>query len=487
MLLYLIYCGQFNLLNMTKAILGRLIPIFLLSPLLGFDLQSQSNEKKWDINNPPLATKSFTLKTDEGTWMNLDVSLDGSKLVFDLLGDIFIMPMTGGRATALRSGLAYEVQPRFSPDGTKILFTSDAGGADNIWVMDVDGSNAEQLTSEKFRLLNNPSWHPNGNYFAARKHFTSTRSLGAGEIWLYHRSGGAGVQLTERKNDQQDVNEPFFSPDGRYIYFSEDMYPGGFFQYNKDPNNQIFIIRRYDTKNSKTENIIGGSGSAFRPTPSNDGKYLAYIRRDRTKTQLVIHQLETGEEYSLYSELSKDQQEAWTIFGIYTGFSWTPDDKDILIWAKGKIRKINVASKIASIVPFDVEVEHKIVHPLQSKQICFEDTVKIHAIRNCITSPDGKIIVFNAAGYLYKMKLPDGQAERLTKGDHFEYEPSFSSDGKELVFVSWDDDEMGRIHKMNLVKGSTTVLSTERGIYRNPSIPLMANGLFIAKNQATNT
>jgi len=433
------------------------------------NLISQTKEPVWDVNKPDLPIKKFTLNATEGTWMNLDVSLDGKQIVFDLLGDIFVIPIAGGKAKALRTGLAYEVQPRFSPDGKKILFTSDAGGADNIWSMNSDGSGATQITKESFRLLNNPYWHPNGEYFVARKHFTSTRSLGAGEIWLYHHSGGAGVQLTERKNDQQDVNEPSFSPDGRYVYFSEDVYPGGVFQYNKDPNNQIFIIKRYDTQSAKVENLIGGSGSAFRPTPSRNGQQLAYVRRDRTKTQLIVHNLITGEEKIIYDELSKDQQEAWTIFGIYTGFSWTADEKNIVIWSKGKIRKINVDNGQDDNIPFEVEVEHQIVEPLQSSQNCFEDTVRIHAIRQCQTSPDGKFLVFNAAGYLYKMNLPKGTPERLTTGNDFEFEPSFSKDGKELVYVSWDDDELGKIVKMDLVKKTSISLIATKGIYRTPS------------------
>src|SRR5690606_37540917 len=127
-------------------------------------------------------------------------------------------------------------------DGKKILFTSDAGGGDNIWVMNADGSDAKAITKETFRLLNNAVWSPDGQYIFARKHFSSSRSLGAGEIWMYHITGGAGFQLTKRKNDQQDVNEPSVSPDGKYVYYSEDVYPGAFFQYNKDPNSQIYVV-----------------------------------------------------------------------------------------------------------------------------------------------------------------------------------------------------------------------------------------------------
>ncbi|HAA11510.1 MAG TPA: amidohydrolase, partial [Cytophagales bacterium] len=221
----------------------RIALALLLVGCMGSAAMAQDD---WDVNVPDFPSKDVTITVSEGTWMSLDVSPDGQTVVFDLLGDIYTMPIGGGEATLIRGGHPWEVQPRFSPDGSQIAFTSDAGGGDNIWVMDTDGENAKQITKESFRLLNNAVWTPDGQFVIARKHFTSGRSLGAGEIWQYHITGGSGIQLTERKNDQQDVNEPAVSPDGRYVYFSEDFYPGGFFQYNKDPNSQIYAIRRYD-------------------------------------------------------------------------------------------------------------------------------------------------------------------------------------------------------------------------------------------------
>src|SRR5574343_112827 len=196
--------------------------LFLLAVIYG-TINSLAQDKKtatkWDVNNPEGPYKQVQFSVNEGIWMNLYLSPDGRDIVFDLLGDIYIIPASGGKATVLRSGHAFEVQPRFSPDGSKILFTSDAGGGDNIWIMNRDGSNAKQITKENFRLLNNATWTPDGQYIVARKHFTSGRSLGAGEMWMYHITGGSGLQLTARKNDQQDVNEPVVSPDGRYVYF----------------------------------------------------------------------------------------------------------------------------------------------------------------------------------------------------------------------------------------------------------------------------
>ncbi|NND52472.1 MAG: amidohydrolase family protein [Flavobacteriaceae bacterium] len=463
-----------------------ILTLFLVSSI---HIYAQDKDKaKWDVSNPEgdWNFKEVDLSTTEGTWMNLDVSPDGKQIVFDLLGDIYIMDSNGGKAKALRSGLPFEIQPRFSPDGKSISFTSDAGGGDNIWTMNTDGSNAKQRTKENFRLLNNAVWSADGNYLIARKHFSSTRSLGAGEMWMYHLSTEGGLQITKRKNDQQDVNEPNISPDGKYLYYSEDIYPGGFFQYNKDPNKQIYVINRYDFETGKTDRITGGPGGAARPQVSRDGKKLAFIKRVRTKTVLYIHDLETGEEWPVFDQLNKDQQEAWAIFGVYPNFSWTPNDEDIIIWSKGKIEKVNVNSLQVSEIPFQVNNKIKIAKAIEFDTPVAPDTFDAKVIRHAKTSPNGKQIVFNALGYLYTMNLPNGTPRRLTQGNDFEFEPAYSPDGNHIVYVTWNDKNLGAIHKISTNGGASTKLSVEKGIYRNPSYSNNGNYIVYRKEGGNN-
>lgn len=437
-------------------------------------LSTIAQNKDWDVSNPEgdWGFKEMPLNTDEGTWMNLDVSPDGSQLVFDLLGDIYIMSSSGGEATALRSGLPFEVQPRFSPDGKQISFTSDAGGGDNIWVMNVDGSEARQVTKESFRLLNNATWSPDGNYLVARKHYTSGRSLGAGEMWMYHKTGGSGLQLVKKNNDQQDINEPNISPDGKYLYYCEEVFPGGYFQYNRDPNKQNYRVRQYEFETGEVTTVTGGPGSASRPTVSHDGKHLAFIKRVRTKTVLYLHNMETGEEWPVYDQLNKDQQTAWAIFGTYPNFSWSPDDKQIYIWAKGKIHKVDIAKATAVEVPFKVNNTIKIAKTLRFKQDIDPDNFSAKVISQAVTSPDGKTLVFKALGSIYKKKLPGGKPVRLTNATDFELEPTFTPDGKSIVYAAWNDEKMGGIYKVALSgKNATPVkLTQEKGIYRSPSV-----------------
>ena len=97
---------------------------------------TNAERPKWDVNSPPgIRTRSIPINVDEGTWMNLDVSPDGRTIAFDLLGDLYTMPITGGRATRITSGLSYDQQPRFSPDGRQISFTTYTAGGVNILFM----------------------------------------------------------------------------------------------------------------------------------------------------------------------------------------------------------------------------------------------------------------------------------------------------------------------------------------------------------------
>tara|TARA_R110002072_G_scaffold23949_2_gene81976 strand:+ start:87258 stop:90554 length:3297 start_codon:yes stop_codon:yes gene_type:complete len=449
--------------------------LFVLLCTLNTYAQKKKNKKteetKWNVAQPgdDFKYKTHSFSTNEGTWMNLDVSPNGQTIVFDMLGDIYTIPITGGKAKILRKGIPFEVQPRFSPDGSKISFTSDAGGGDNIWVMNADGSDAKQVTKEDFRLLNNAVWMPDGDYLVARKHFTSGRSLGAGEMWQYHRTGGSGIQLTERKNDQQDVNEPFITSDGKYLYYSEDMYPGGFFQYNKDPNSQIYVIKRYSFEDGDTETITGGPGGAARPTVSPDGKKLAFVKRVREKSVLYMRDLDTGEEWPIYDGLNKDQQEAWAIFGVYPNFDWMPNNKEIVFWSGGKIQKIDTESLAITNIPFTADVNIDIAETVHFNNPIEKESFTPKVIRHAVTSPNGNFLIFNALGQLWKKDLPNGTPTRLTNGTDFEFEPAFSPDGNNIVFVSWNDLEKGAIFKVPATGGTPQKLTSEKGIYRTPS------------------
>ena len=270
------------------------------------------------------ATEQVRFSVQESTWLNIDVSPDGEHLVFDLLGDLYLLPVEGGEAVRLTTTTAQEVQPQFSPDGQTLAFISDENGGNNIHLMSLASLERRALTEETFRLLSNPRWHPSGTGIVARKHFTGTRSLGSCEMWLYHLEGGTGVALTDKRNDQQDENDPVYSPDGRYLFYSQDATSGPYFRYNKNPYEGIYVTRRLDLTTGENIALLGGPGGAVRPEPSPDGRYLAYVKRIQTETALMLYDRQTGRHELLSSELDHDQQEVWAVFGLYPNFAWTP-------------------------------------------------------------------------------------------------------------------------------------------------------------------
>jgi dipeptidyl aminopeptidase/acylaminoacyl peptidase len=277
------------------------------------------------------------------------------------------------------------------------------------------------VTKEDFRLLNSPAWTPDSEFIVARKHFSSTRSLGAGEMWLYHRAGGEGVQLTKRPNEQKDAGEPSVSPDGRYVYFSQDTTPGIVFEYNKDSNKQIYVIQRLDRETGELEPYITGPGGSIRPTPSHDGKSIAFVRRIRGKSILHINDVASGKETPIYDDLERDMQEAWAIHGVYPAIAWTPDDSTIVFWAAGKIRKINVENKQVTQIPFHVKTTRKIQNALRFPVSVAPEEFDVRMLRWVQVSPNGNEVLYEALGHLYTRGLPDGSPKRVTKqNDHFE-------------------------------------------------------------------
>ncbi len=430
---------------------------------------SKKADDKWDITASHGPSKTIDIETDEGTWMSLDVSPDGKTIVFDLLGDIFLMPIEGGNAKIILGGPAFEAQPRFSPDGKHISFTSDRDGCDNIWICDTDGKNPKQITKEKDRQTNNAVWNPDGQYLIARKHYRNTRSLGAGEMWMYHISGGDGLQLTKRRNWQQNSADPGISPDGRYLYWDEDVSPGNAYDYNRDPYGVIYVINRLDREKGKTTRYISGNGGSVRPVVSPDGKYIAFVRRTRLKSALFLYNIATDEEWMIYDGLSRDAQETWAIFGLYPGFSWTPDGNHIIIWAKGKIMNVDVNKKTAEQIHFNVKTSQSVTEPLRFKQAVAPEQFDVKMLRWVTTSPDGKQVLYNALGHLYVKNLPDGKPDRLTSDEHFEYYPSYSADGKWITYISWTDADKGAVCKVRASGGKGQKLTKMKGTFTEPT------------------
>ena len=459
--------------NARRHVVLGVILAALALPQPGPLQAQQDKDKKWDVNADLGPVTKVSFDTSEGTWMNVDVSPDGKRIVFDLLGDIYTMSVDGSgtsAATRVTSGPAFDMQPRFSPDGRRIAIASDRDGLWNIWTIDATGKDAKQISRDRRWFVNSPTWSPDGEYIYARRHFVKERSLGAGEIWMYHASAASdGLQVTERVGWQKDNGEPDVSPDGRYLYYSKDVTPGQTFEYNKDPNGTIYAIMRRDLTTGRERRAVSVQGGSVAPQVSPDGKTLAYVRRVRLKSVLFLRDLESGRDRELFNRVDKDLQEAWAIHGLYPQYAWTPDGRSIVIWGEGKIWRVDATSGKASAVPFSARVEQTVNDAVRFPQKVSPDDWPVRMLRDVHVSPDGKSVVYSALGKLYVKGLPDGAPRRVTKDERLEFFPSFSRDGQWIVYTTWTDAEMGRVRVVRPDGAAGRDVVTQPGHYVEPS------------------
>ena len=456
----------------SYAVLLPLLCCLMVVPVFSADIDDEKEGDKWDVTQPQGELKTITIDTDESTWSNLSVSQDGKTIAFDMLGDIYTVSINGGEGKPLVHGFDWNMQPAYSPDGKSIAFISDRDGTSNLWVMDSDGSNPRQISTEKTALIHTPSWSPDGNYVAVTKGFMSSRSIPAGEIWMYHRSGGSGVMVTERAygpHTQKNMTDPAFSPDGKYLYYTDDVTSGRIWQYGKNATTELFNIMRHDLETGESSSYIGGAGGAIVPTPSPDGKYMAYLKREDTKTVLYLKDLKSGIDRRLSTEMERDHQETFGSEGNFAYFDWTPDGKHIVYWTAGKLHKLTIKNLDVTVIPIHIKIEKQVQRPPRYAVDVAPDTFTVKMIRWASMSPTSDSVVYQALGKLYVHDIKSGRVKRLTRqNDHDEFYPSFSRDGKSIAYTTWSDKGLGSVNVVSAAGGKGSIITTEPGIYVEP-------------------
>lgn len=409
---------------------------------------------------PLKAGREIQFNTKEGTWMSVDVSPDGKTIAFDLMGDIYTMPITGGKATQVTKGLAYETHPRYSPDGKKLLFTSDRSGADNIWIIDSEKQDTIQLTKTRVDDYVSAVWTPDGNYVIA------SRGRRLPRLWMFHADGGGGIQLNDAPGSLKTI-DPFISPDGKNIYYSQR---NGSWNYNALlPQYEIGV---YDREKGQSTTVTSRYGSAFTPTLSKDGQWMVYGSRWEDKTGLVLRNLKTGDEKWLAYPVQRDDQESIAPQGVLPGMAFTPDSRYLIASYGGRIWKLSVSGEAPQEIAFDADIKLEL-----GPRLYFNYDIKDTAyalssqIRDAVPSPDGSKLAFTSLNRLYVMDYPDGKPVRVTSNAFTEAMPAWSPDGKALVFVTWDEKDGGNLYKAVLNNGNNAVtkLTSESGFYMQPA------------------
>lgn len=449
--------------KMKIKLFTKLFFVLILLVATTIVAQEKVDEKK---DSTKVATKELPLEperklsfnTQQGTWMSLDVHPNGKEIIFDMMGDLYTIPISGGKATKITNGMAYDVHPRYSPNGNSIVFISDKSGSDNLWIRDLKTNEETQLTKDKNQKHFSADWSPDGDYILGVK---GRRNI---KPYLYHKDGGSGAKLISAPTNLK-VIDPAFGADGRLIYFSARR---NAWNYNAQlPQYQVMTFDRND---GSTETITSKYGSSFTPTLSKDGNWLVFGSRFEDKTGLILRNLKNGEEKWLAYPIQRDDQESMATLGVLPGMDFTPDSKNLITSYGGKIYSISLTTNKATEIPFNVDVNIELgprvsfKYPISDAKDAF-----VTQIRDAVPSPDGKMLAFTALNRLYVMDFPNGKPKRLTKNDFTEAQPAWSPDSKNLVFTTWKYGE-GHLYKVNVFgRAKIEKLTNESGFYTNPA------------------
>lgn len=392
-------------------------------------------------NLPLKATREVNITTDEVTWLAVDVSPADSTLVLEILGDLYTLPFHGGEATELTSGMAFDSQPVFSPDGSKVAFISDRGGKEDLWIINANGENPRNLSdASDDTLFASPSWSPKGDHVIVSK---SSWGLATYEVWAYHLNGGSGVRITSAnksvaRSSRHNALGAVYSPDGKYLYYARKF--GGFGYNLRLP---IWQVVRRELKNNYEDTMTGSSGGAFRPQLSGDGRYLAYGTRAEGQTGLRIRDLVTGDDRWFAFPVQRDDQESRFTRDVLPNYSFTPDNSEIVYTAKGKLWRKSVKdaleeqSNSAVEIPFSVNVSQKLGPRLYFPHRIGLAPVKARMIHDLELSPDARKFVFTAMADIYIYDLDSKELWRVKQVPGFVAQPTWSPDSEKISFVSW--------------------------------------------------
>ena len=464
---------------LTATVLAAVVPLLrvpthAMSPIphwvadTGRDTTKDTTKKNDEL--PLVPTRTITFDATQATWLSLDVAPDGRTIVFELLGDLYTMPIAGGTATRITSGPAFDSQPRYSPDGRKIVFLSDRSGAENIWICDADGTHPKAVTKGTNQLYASPEWTPDGNYIVASR--TSGVLGSVYELWLYHKDGGSGTAMLKvsvgglgsgRTSPSMNTLGAAFGSDPRYIWVARHR--GGFGYNLQYPLWQLAI---YDRQTGKLYTQTDLYGSALRPILSPDGKWLVYATRYDAETGLRLRDLATGDERWLVYPTTRDDQESRFTRDLMPGSAFTPDSKALITSYGGKLWRVEVPSGNATAIPFTAHVEQRLGPSVRFENHVDTGAVLVRQIRNASPSPDGRRLVFSALDRLYVMDLPGGAPRRLTSDTVHEQAPAWSPDGRWITYVTWTE-QGGYLAKVQADgRGTPVRLTPDPAFYDTP-------------------
>jgi Tol biopolymer transport system component len=397
-------------------------------------------------------TRTISFSTTEGSYMNVDVSPDGKYILFDLLGDIYCVSSSGGKAKQLTRGIALNLRPVWAPDGAMIAYISDRSGSFLLNVMDLKETYHTVLGNYKPPHESfyppmpdwNPVWSPDGRFIAFDK-----------KVYTLY-----GKELTA----------PFAIPNP--IRFTSD----GQWAYGLDSGK----LYRYNVKANTFSAISATLGEFKTGAISPDGRWWCFIADSNKKLCLFAQDLHSNEIHLLISSLiqidPRYRQEAPD-----PHFSFSPDSKALYIGYGGKIHRITLDKGANEVIPFLAQAKVDLGRLNKHTFPISYDSFSVKYIRFASTSPDGKRLAFSALAHIYVVDLPGGKPHQLVSQPFGQFQPAWSPDSRWIAYTTWCDTTGGFLWRAPASGGLPEQLTNIAAQYQAPNWSPDGNSIAVIK------
>ncbi len=374
------------------------------------------------------------------------LSPDGREIAFDFHGDIWICPAEGGVARRATEDPADERKPAWSPDGGSLAFASDRNGKRDLYVLDLRTRVARQLTFHSSHD-DAPAWSPDGKWIAFQSDRDSNLDLclndAVADVWRMPAGGGTATRVTRFRGEN-----PAWSPDGKWIAY--DRYASGY----SDGEHNIFLIAA-DGAGLPRELASGGEDSR-RPTWKGGALYFAHEAN--------------GIQFSRHHNVWRTAASGGALVqvtghrGDHVTWPTTSEKSDLLVYEYDfDLYAIDLRERAPKPRRLAVAIERAYEDPAHPRTFT-------SGFRAPAWSPSGKEIAFACRGGLWVAPVEGGEARALAGGPDENRDPSWSADGRRVVFCSNPWGGPGHVYATDAGGGLPVRVTRRAGDYRAPRL-----------------
>jgi Tol biopolymer transport system component len=380
----------------------------------------------------PSSTETIAIRTSEGTTLAFDLSPDGQSIVFDLLGQLWLVPAGGGAARAITDAVhdtAEDLDPSFSPDGRRVVFRGERNGRTGMWLLNLDSSGPRQLTqlSDPDGYEGNAAWSPDGRTIAfARAMPDYAARRWRSDILLFDVAAGTMRELTIANFPNPQLRDPMWVRGGNEIAFVARTA-------RSEQGGRVWIV---PAAGGQASPVTGDSAQALAPVFTADGRRMAYFAPDSSgRMQVWVQEIAAAKAAGSPTRLTNHADVT------RTRIRWTPDGR-VMYSADGRLWTVAPSGGQPREISFTAELTftrpHRSLPPVRFPEA--GTTQPARGFMGLALSPDGRQVGVLALGKLWV--VPVGGTARAVADVPLEATSlAWSSDGVEIAWSAGAEDQ----------------------------------------------